>query len=188
MRAIPAAFQNTAVASSATATNAPPMPAPRAPTLIFRNWPPNVPTFSKMSARASPGASSEARPASAISFFTFIPPSLYRTRRSADDDELAALGAPAGLHGEQVDPAHHVLPVARNEVPARLAVAGRVLLPGHVRVRSTVRIDHGRRARRGVDGVIRGERVHEIAGQRVDLDRPLARRQAQEVDMCARRV
>src|SRR6185436_20459335 len=111
------------------------MPAPRAPTLIFRNWPPNVPTFSKMSAWASPGTSSAASPASAISLFTIIPPYVPR---SADDDELAALGAALGRYREQVDAAHHVLPVTRDEIPARLPVRGRVLLARHVRVRLPV--------------------------------------------------
>src|SRR5215831_7120366 len=135
------------------------MPAPRAPTLIFRNWPPNVPTFSKMSAWASAGASSTASPASAISLFTIVPP---YAPRSADDDELTALGAPLGRHREQVDTAHHVLPVARDEIPARLPVPGRVLLARHVLMRLAAAVDHGRGARRGVHRVGRLERVHQV--------------------------
>src|SRR5262245_41873130 len=117
---MPAAFQKTDVASSAMATYAPPMPAPRAPTLIFRNCPPNVPTFSKMSAWASPGSNSAASPASEISLFTIVPP---YAPRSADENEFAALRASLARHREQVDPAHHVLPVARNQVPPGLPIA-----------------------------------------------------------------
>src|SRR5262245_37959179 len=182
---MPAAFQNTEVASSAIATYAPPMPAPRAPTLIFRNWPPNVPTFSKMSACASPGTSNAASPASAISLFTIVPP---YAPRSTDDDKLAALDATLGRDREQVDPAHHVLAVARNEIPAGLPIAARVLLLRDVRVRLTVAVDHGRAARRGVHGVVPVERIHEVAGERVDLDRPLPVRQPVEVDVRARGV
>src|SRR5215831_10175904 len=165
MRAMPAAFQNTAVASSAMATYAPPMPAPRAPTLIFRNCPPNVPTFSKMSAWASPGSNSATSPTSAIRLFTIVPP---YAPRSADEDELAALRAPLGRHREQVDPAHHVLPVARNQVPARLSVPRCVLLFGDVRVRLPVAVDHGRVPHRRVHRVVRAERIHQVARQRED--------------------
>src|ERR1041385_5802389 len=159
------------------------MPAPRAPTLIFRNWPPNVPTFSKMSAWASPGSSSAASPASAMRLFTIVPP---YAPRSTDDEELAALRAPLGRHGEQVDPAHHVLPVARNQVPPRLSVPWRVLLFGHVRMRLPVAVDHRRAARRRVHRVVRGQRVHQVTREREDLDRPLPVRQPVEVDVRSR--
>src|SRR5580765_733315 len=146
------------------------MPAPRAPTLIFRNWPPNVPTFSKMSAWARPGSSSAASPASAISLFTIVPP---YAPRSTDDDEFAALGAPLGRHREQVDATDDVLPVARDQVPARLPVPRRVLLLGHVGMRLPVAVDHRRAARRRVHRVVRGQRVHQVTREREDLDRPL---------------
>src|SRR5580765_1801794 len=151
MRAMPAAYQNTAVASSATATNAPPMPAPRAPTPSLRNCPPNVPTFSKMAACASPGSSNATSPVSAISLFTMDPPYV---RRSADDDELAALGALARIHGEQVDAARDILPIARDQVPARLTIIRRVLLPIHILVRNPVAVDDRGVARGGVHRIV----------------------------------
>src|SRR5262245_39901967 len=110
-RAIPAAFQYRALASSATATKAPPIPAARAPIPIFRNCPSNVPTFSKIwAAPAIPGSITPRIPRPTITFLTGI--LLRPTRALADDDELAALGAQIGLDDEQVDTAHHVLAIA----------------------------------------------------------------------------
>src|SRR6516162_2910447 len=161
------------------------MPAPRAPTLIFRNWPPNVPTFSKMLAWASPGSSIATSPTSAIRLFTIVPP---YAPRSADDDKLAALGAAFGLDAEQVDATDDVLPVARDQIPARLAIARRVLLARDVLMRFAVTVDHGRGARRGVDRVVRVERHDEIARERVDLDAPRTVGQAEEIDVRAGRI
>src|SRR5207237_7440966 len=104
MRAIPAAFQYSAVASSATATNAPPMPEARAPTSIFRNWPSNVPTFSKiLAAPAIAGISIPIRPQAARTRFTSSPPSFTATL--ADDDKVPALRALTRIHREEVDAA-----------------------------------------------------------------------------------
>src|SRR5262249_25246012 len=158
------------------------MPAPRAPTLIFRNWPPNVPTFSKMSAWANPGTSSAASPASAISLFTIVPP--YGPR-SSDDHKFAALGATLGRDGEQVDATDHVLAVARDEIPASLAVRRRVLLLRRVDVRLAMAVDDRGAARRGVDGIVPVERVHQVARECEDLDRPLPVGEAEEVDVRA---
>src|SRR5262249_2571010 len=128
IRAIPAAFQNTALASSATATNALPIPAARAPTSIFKNWPSNVPTFSKISAApANPGSNTASPPRVTINLFTeasFIP-----TPGLANDDKPATLLTQIRVDNEHIDPAHHILTVSRNQVPPRLAIVRGVLLP-----------------------------------------------------------
>src|SRR5215475_6719875 len=129
MRAIPAAFQNTALGSSETPTNAPPIPSARAPTGIFRNCPPNVPTFSKMlAAPAIPGSRSPARPSVQTAFLTI---SLLRSPGLTDDDELATLSSFLRIDREEVDTAHDVLPVPRDQVPRSLTVVRVVLLAGH---------------------------------------------------------
>src|SRR3989442_7170297 len=103
------------------------MAAARAPTLILRNWPSNVPTFSKMlAAPAAEGTSAPTRPRTAMILLISIPPARPRL---ADDDESSALSAFRGIHGEDVDAADDVLAVARNHVPARLTLVGIVLLP-----------------------------------------------------------
>src|SRR5262245_28200937 len=89
----------------------------------------------------------------------------------ADDHELAPLRAALRRDRVQVDAAHHVLAIARDQVPARLAIARSVLLPVDVLVRATVRVDHGRPAGRGVDGIVPAQCLHEVTGERVDLDR-----------------
>src|SRR5882672_2549165 len=182
MRAIPAAFQNTELASSATPTKAPPMPAARAPMAIFRNWPSNVPTFSKISAAASPGRTTPRTASAARNLFTTRPPSAGL----ADDDEPAPLRAVVRVDREHVDPAHHVLAVARDQVPARLAIVGIVLLAIVSRIRRLSDLD--RRPDRLVDGIGRVELLHQIARDRVDPDRPLVGRQPEEVDVRARRI
>jgi hypothetical protein len=49
------------------------MPVARAPTLIFRNWPSNVPTFWKMSAAsASPGIINPIRHTAKMDFLTMF--------------------------------------------------------------------------------------------------------------------
>src|SRR5213075_1242021 len=93
--------------------------------------------------------------------------------RSADDDELASLLALARLNDEDVDPAHDVLPVARDQVPARLAVVRIVLLTieslmgtaGFVRHRAADRIVHR------VPAVELG---HQVSRHGVDANPPLA--------------
>src|SRR5258706_15634418 len=154
MRAMPAAFQNRDDASSATPTNAPPMAAARAPTPILRNWPSNVPTFSKiLAAPATPGIRNPARARTAMVFLTI---SSFATSRLADDDELAALRTLIGIHGEDVDPAHDVLAIARDEIPPRLAVVRIVLLP--IEPRSSV---HGI-ADRLVGRIVRLDLRHQV--------------------------
>src|SRR5439155_5995465 len=169
MRAMPAAFQNSAVASSATPTKAPPIASARAPTPIFRNCPSNVPTFSKiLAASETPGTSRPASPSAHAVLFTLDPsfgPML------ADHHETTALGALLGLDGEQVDPAHDVLAVARNQIPAGLAVVRIVLLPVVPRSRDASRI-RDRGAHRIVHRVVGVQLGHEVARHRVDPDRP----------------
>src|SRR5258706_375721 len=122
MRAMPAQFQNSAVASSATATNAPPMAAARAPTATLSCWPSKVPTFSKMlAAQDTAGINIPARPKAATIFFTGFPPP---PDRLTNDDESSALRTLARLDHEDVDAADDVLPVARDQIPARLPIIG----------------------------------------------------------------
>src|SRR5262245_17487582 len=140
MRAIPAAFQYRALASSATATKAPPMAEARAPTAIFKNCPSNVPTFSKIWAPpAILGSIAPSRPKAAIVFFTWF---RLRPAALANDDELTALRAGVRLDHEHVHAAHHVLAVARDEIPPRLPIVRRVLLPVVPRNRHRCRVQH----------------------------------------------
>src|SRR5262245_33975545 len=69
-REMPAGFQNTAEASSATAVKAPPIPTARAPIPIFRNWAPVVPTLSKALAACTTWGTRAHRAAAIINLFT----------------------------------------------------------------------------------------------------------------------
>src|SRR5678816_4317669 len=156
MRATPPAFQKIELASSATPTNAPPMPSARAPTGSLRNCPPNVPTFSKMlAAPAIPGSNSPARPSVQTAFLTI---SLLRSPGLTDDDELATLSSFLRIDREEVHAAHDVLPVPRDQVPRRLTVVRVVLLP---RDRFERLVSDGcRPAHRRVHRVGRLDRLH----------------------------
>src|SRR5574341_748174 len=186
MRAMPAAFQNTELASSATPTKAPPIAAARAPTAILRNCPSKVPTFSKMlAAPAIPGVRIPIRPRTATVVLTFF---LLRSPRLANDHEPATLLAlRPRLDREQVDPAHDILAVSRYQVPACLAVVRIVLLTVETRSCLVV-LARYRRPYRLIDLVRRFQHRHQVSRHRVDADRPLPPGQAHEIDVRSGRV
>src|SRR5437867_5216316 len=135
-------------------------------------------------APAAAGTSAPARPRTAITFLMSLPPA---NRGLADDDEPATLGPLGGIDGEHVDPAHDVLAVPRDQVPARLPVVGVVLLrvvPGEgLPARARDRSADG-----FVDRVPRAELGHQVPRDGEDLDGQLARRHPEELDVGTGRI
>src|SRR5439155_4893262 len=109
-RAMPAGFQYTAVASSASATYASPIAAARAPTPIFSDWPPRVPTFSNICAPSA--VSGRSRQTATINVrmteCLLDSPGTVGNRRpfSSDDDESADLLAQLRVDRVEVNAAH----------------------------------------------------------------------------------
>src|SRR4051812_18441986 len=102
-------------------------------------------------------------------FFSLsIPPS---ARSSPDHDEPTTLGLFTRLHREDIDPAHDILPVTRNQIPPGLAVVRSVLLTVVARMLDALFVR--RRSAHGlVDGVLGVQDRDEVSRNRVDPDRP----------------
>src|SRR5439155_23953738 len=111
------------------ATYASPIAAARAPTPILRDCPPRVPTFSNICAPSAVSGSSRQMASTTARFTECLlgsPRDGWDAPASSDNDEPADLLAQFAVDRIDVDTAHDLLTVSRDQIPR-----DRTLAAGH---------------------------------------------------------